>query len=97
MKKPRIIWSRQALDSVRDIYLFYKEKSPQSAKKLKQDLLQSPRKVYFSKQYQVDDINSAYRRIVVRNYKILYTVKGHTIHIIDVFDARQAPGKLGNR
>jgi plasmid stabilization system protein ParE len=97
MKKPRIIWSRQALDSVRAIYQFYKEKSPQSARKLKKALLQSPHTIYFSKQYQVDDINPAYRRIVVRNYKILYKIKGDTIQIIDVFDARQAPQKLRNR
>ena len=97
MKKPRTLWTRQALDSVRSIYLFYKEKSPQSAGKLKKDLLQSPRKLYFSKQYQVDDINPAYRRIVVRNYKILYKIKGDTIQIIDVFDTRQAPQTLRSK
>jgi len=72
MGKFKIVWSKQARASLKDIYDHYKEKSLQGARHVKADLLNSPKTIYFSKQYQIDDINPKYRRIVVRHYKVLY-------------------------
>ncbi len=94
MRKPKIIWSKQAVAAVKSIYNFYKEKSLQGAKNVKTDLLQSPKTIFYSKQYQVDDINPNYRRIVVRDFKVLYKVNNNVIQIIDVISTKQSPEKL---
>lgn len=86
-----IIWSKQAVESVKSIYRYYKTKSPQGANNVKADLLNSPKTIYFAQQYQVDETNPKYRRIIVRNYKILYTEQKNRIHIIDVVSTRQWP------
>jgi hypothetical protein len=56
--------------------------------------LQSPKAIRFTKQYQLDDINSNYRRIIVRDYKLLYKERDNTIQIMDVICTKQTPEKL---
>lgn len=56
-------------ESLKDIYDFYKEKSPGRALNVKNDLVRSPKTIGFAKQNQEDDINPKYRRIVVRDFK----------------------------
>ena len=94
MESLNIIWTKQARTAVKSIYNYYKEKSLQGAKNVKSDLLQSPKAIRFSKQYQLDDINPNYRRIVIRDFKILYKEKENTIQIMDVISTRQSPEKL---
>jgi plasmid stabilization system protein ParE len=91
METLNIIWTKQAITAVKNIYNYYKEKSLQGAKNVKSDLLQSPKAIRFSKQYQVDDINPNYRRIVIRDYKILYKEIKNTIQIMDVISTKQSP------
>lgn len=57
MNRLKIIWTKQARIALKSIYDYYKDKSLQGAKNVKSDLLQSPKTIYFSRQYQVDDIN----------------------------------------
>ncbi|MDN5210722.1 hypothetical protein QQ020_01645 [Fulvivirgaceae bacterium BMA12] len=57
-------------------------------------MLESPKKIHFSKQYQLDEINPKFRRIVVRDYKILYKEVGGTIHVLDIVSIRQPPDIL---
>jgi len=76
------------------IYDYYKVHSVQGAKNVKSDLLNSPKKIFFSKQYQVDEINPKYRRIVVRDYKILYKENEETVWIMDIVSTRQSPDIL---
>lgn len=97
MESLKIIWTKQARTAVKNIYNFYKEKSLPGAKNVKSDLLQSPKAIRYSKQYQLDDINPNYRRIVVRDYKILYKEKENIIQIMDVISTRQSPEKLKNK
>ena len=97
MGKLKIIWTNQAKESLKSIYNYYKEKSLQGAKNVKLDLLQSPKTIYFSKQYQVDDINPEYRRIVIRDYKVLYKEENGVIQVMDIISTRQSPEILRNR
>ncbi len=91
----KIIWTKQARAELKKIYDFYKKKSLQGARNVKSDLLQSPKTIYFSKQYQVDDINPNYRRIVVRGeYKILYKEDKGVIKVMDIIGVRQSPEVL---
>ena len=97
METLNIIWTKQAIAAVKSIYNYYKEKSLQGAQNVKSDLLQSPKAIHFSKQYQLDEINPNYRRIVVRDYKVLYKEQENTIQIMDVISTKQSAEKLKNK
>lgn len=97
MSKLKIIWTKQAKSALKDIFDYYKEKSPQGAKNVKSDLLQSPKTIHFSKQYQVDDINPKYRRIVVRDYKVLYKEDKGVIQVMDIVCTLQSPEVLKSK
>jgi len=94
MRKRDIVWTLQAKESLKTIYDYYKERSPQGARNVTNDLLRSPKTIAFSKQYQVDDINPKYRRIIVRDFKVLYKESQNTIEIIDIISTQQSPSKL---
>lgn len=97
VKNPlKIVWSLQAKSSLKAIYDFYKEKNLQGAQNVKSDILSSPKKIYFAEQYQQDDINPRYRRIVVRDYKVLYLERENEIRVVDVVSTRQSPEVLKN-
>lgn len=93
-KELKIIWTIQAKKSLKSIYDYYKEKSLQGSKNVKNDLLQSPKTIYYSRQYQVDEINPKYRRIIVRDFKVLYKENANRIEIIDIISTRQSPSIL---
>lgn len=98
MGKFKIIWTNQAKAEIKKIYNYYKEKSLQGAKNVRADLLQSPKTIHFAKQYQVDDINPKYRRIIVRGeYKVLYKEEAGVIQVVDVVSVRQSPEVLQNK
>ncbi len=97
MPNLRVIWSKQAKTSLKEIFDYYKDKSPQGAKSVKADLLNSPKKIIFAQQYQRDDINPKYYRIIVRDFKILYLVDVNQILIIDIFSTRQSPEILATK
>jgi plasmid stabilization system protein ParE len=60
------------------------------------DILSETKNIKFAQQYQVDEIlGEPYRRIVVRNYKIIYKVHSDIeIRILQIFDTRQNPIRL---
>ncbi len=94
MAKLKIIWTRQAKEALKSIYDYYKEKSLQGAKNVRLELLNSPKTIHFAKQYQIDDINPKYRRIVVRDFKVLYKEHNNTILVLDIVSTRQSPDVL---
>lgn len=93
-----VIWTSQAKQDLKDIYEYWKNKSVQGAENVLSDILKSPKTIYYAKQYQVDDINPKYRRIVVRTYhKVLYKEKKNTIYIMGVVGTQQLPDELKSR
>lgn len=91
IKAFNIIWTTQAIDALRDIFDYFKDKSPQGAANVRRDLLISPKTIVFAQQFQIDDINPKYRRIIVRDYKVLYREDEDTIYIVDIISCRQSP------
>lgn len=65
MGKLKIIWTAQAKEDLKNIYKYWKNKSLQGAKNVRSGILKSPKTILYSEQYQIDDINPKYRRIVV--------------------------------
>lgn len=95
MTNYKIIWTFQAKQDLKNIYEYWKRKSVQGAKNVRSDILKSPKTIYYAKQYQVDDINPRYRRIVVRTYyKVLYREIRSTIYVMGVISTRQSPDVL---
>lgn len=92
MDKLKIIWTAQAKEDLKNIYKYWRKKSLQGANNVRSDILKSPKTILYSEQYQIDDINPKYRRIVVRdNYKVLYKVESKTIFIMGVVGTAQSP------
>ena len=92
----KTIWTNRAKGQIKQIYdyLKYEKKTPQGAENVKRDILKAGGSVQYAEQYQKDDINPNYRRIVVRHYKLIYKEKDGKIHILRVFDTLQNPNRL---
>ena len=68
----------------------YFEKSPIVALRLLNEIITSTESLVFSNQYQIENYKSNCRRIVIKNYKVLYTVEVDSIYILRVFDSRRS-------
>lgn len=97
MQKPiKILWDNQAKSDLKLIFEFIKLKSPQGAKNVVSDIIAQSKNIRFVAQYQADEFwGEPYRRMIVRDYKIIYKIHSDTeIRILQIFDARQNPIKL---
>lgn len=92
-EKLKVRWTIDALTSLKEIYDFYKKKSLQGAQNVKTDIFNSPKSVVYPEQYQIDEVNSEYRRIIVRNYKVLYKEIDNIIVVFDVICTLKNPNK----
>jgi len=92
-KEITILWSIAAKDSLESIYDYYFQFSERAAERIRKDILDKVYTLRFIKQYQIDEINPEYRRIIARHYKIVYKVESQTILILNIFDTRQDPAK----
>ena len=94
MQKPiRILWDNEAKSDLKLIFEFLKLKSSQGARNVIRDIVNQSKNIHFINQYQVDEyLGQPFRRMVVRNYKIIYKVHSETeIRILQIFDTRQNP------
>ena len=89
-----VVWTFEAENDLDDIYEFYLQVSHKIALKIISEIILETDKIVFLEEFQVDEINSKYRRIIVRHFKILYRVVSNEIVIFGVFDSRQNPEKL---
>ena len=61
--------------------------------KIIDEIYQAPNSITFVEQFQIDEYRKDCRRIIVRNYKILYYIKDSEIFVIRVFNTLQNPSK----
>lgn len=96
MAKLKTVWTNRAKAQLKQIhdYLKYEKKAPQGAANVKRDLIEASKGLTYPEQYQKDDINPNYRRIVVRHYKLIYKEEKGKIIILRVFDTLQNPNRL---
>ncbi|KAF2518023.1 type II toxin-antitoxin system RelE/ParE family toxin [Flavobacterium foetidum] len=62
----KVIWTNSAKNELKTIYNYYKEKSVQGANNIKNEILDATKKIRFSEQYQKDEIELEYRRIIIK-------------------------------
>jgi addiction module RelE/StbE family toxin len=97
MQRPiKILWDNQAKADLKLIFEFIKLKSLQGAKNVIRDVVSQSKDIHFVEQYQMDEfLGEPYRRMIVRDYKIIYKVHSEMeIRILQIFDTRQSPIKL---
>lgn len=97
MSRPiKILWDNEVKADLKLIFEYLKLKSPQAAKNVVQDIVNQSKNIHFTEQYQVDEfLGEPYRRMVVRNYKLIYKIQSESeIRILQIFDTRQNPIKL---
>ena len=87
------VWTNTAKEQLKAIYENYKIKSLQGAKTIKDEMLQATKELHFAEQYQRDEIEPEFRRIIVRDYKLLYIEENGIVFIARIFDTRQEPNK----
>jgi len=94
----KVVWSNRARVQLKSIHDYIKNKlqSPQGARNIKRDILNTSKSIVFAEQYEVDDIQPEYRRMLVRHYKILYKEKQDKIHILGIFDTQQSTERQAN-
>ena len=97
MSQPiRILWDNKAKADLKLIFDFLHLKSSQGAKNVIRDIVLQSKNIHFAEQYQVDEfLGEPFRRMVVRNYKIIYKIHSETeIRILQIFDTRQNQSTL---
>jgi len=85
----KVVWTYTAKNQLQTIFNYYKEKSIQGANNIKNEILNSTKNIHFIDQYQKDEIEPEYRRIIVRDYKILYFVQDEVIYISKIFSTKR--------
>jgi addiction module RelE/StbE family toxin len=90
----KIFWTYHAKQDLKDIYIYLKENvSIVIAKKIRNEIYQSPTEITFPEQFQLDGYRFDCRRIIIRDYKILYCIKDDAIYVVRVFNTLQNPLK----
>ena len=96
----RIIWTRFAVTSLHDVFVYYAEAaSPSVAKKIRARLVSEVKKLAkFPLAGQIEDsllpLKQQHRYLLKGHYKIIYRIAEGEIVITDIFDTRQNPKKI---
>lgn len=92
--KPVVFWTQNAKEDLKEIYISLKKViSKEKAIKIRDELFSCANSIVFPEQFQVDEYRFDCRRIIVRNYKVLYQIKENSIFVIRVFNSFQYPLK----
>jgi len=89
-----------ALDTLHDIYEFYKNNaSVLVANNIKESILLSTRQLELQPlsgtiEVLLQHLNEGHRYIIRGNFKLIYKIQSQRIYVTDVFDTRQNPTKL---
>ena len=89
-----IFWTKNAELDLKDIYLSLEQNfSLAVASKVTDEIFESVNSITFPDQFQIDEYRIDCRRIITRNYKILYHFHNNTIYVVRIFNTFQDPIK----
>jgi len=66
-----VAWTRQAVMALKDILDYRYSELPSARKIVRKDIIDATHNIVFAEQYQNDEIFPQYRRLIVRDYKVL--------------------------
>ena len=88
-------WTAKAKADLKSIYYHLLENnSKEISLKIRDEIFSAPKTIIFPEQYQFDDFMFECRRMVIRNYKILYSAEENAITVIGVFNSHRHPSKM---
>ena len=99
----KVFWTKFALDSLFDIYKYYKNNVRVNiACNIRDSILSSTNQLEkhsLSGQNEefLIDLDEGHRYIIRGNYKIIYKIQNQKVYVTDVFDTRQSPDKIKKR
>ncbi|WP_218598697.1 type II toxin-antitoxin system RelE/ParE family toxin [Polaribacter sp. NJDZ03] len=79
-KITKVVWTRKAQESLLLILEYRYTKSPS----VRKDIIRASKEIQFAEQFQKDDILPEYRRIIVRDYKLIYSYEKEIVYILNV-------------
>lgn len=89
-----VFWTSKSFEDISNIHHYLSNKiSLETANKIIDEIYQAPNSITFVEQFQIDEYRKDCRRIIIRNYKILYHIKDSEIFVIRVFNTLQDPSK----
>lgn len=99
MKTYEVIWTLQAILSLRVVYDFIKKNRPEGAKNVVTELVSLGNSLStLPFRYPIEPLLAkepvVYRCAVKWNYKVIYTIDEQNVMIIKVFDTRRNPKEL---
>lgn len=83
-KVAKVVWTRQARESLNAILDYRYKDIPEARKIVRKDIITASKEIVFTKQFQEDDIYPQYRRIIVRDYKVLYKEDMNYVYIMNI-------------
>jgi plasmid stabilization system protein ParE len=83
-KVAKVVWTRQARKSLNEILDYRYKDIPEARKIVRKDIITTSKEIVFTKQFQQDEVYPQYRRIIVRDYKILYKEDINYVYIMNV-------------
>ena len=83
-KVAKVVWTRQARESLNEILDYRYKDIPKARKIVRKDIITASKEIVFTKQFQEDEIYPQYRRIIVRDYKVLYKEDMNYVYIMNV-------------
>ena len=96
----RVVWSAWSLQQLDEIHEWYRtQASAAVADRIVEDILAVTRLLEqfpYGGQIEpwLEDQDLGHRRVVIRNYKVVYRILEDAVRIVDVFDSRQDPQKM---
>lgn len=96
----KVSWTNFALESLHEIYNYYKENvNIRVANKIRVDIFSAVKQLKIHPnsgaiEVLLESISEGHRYLIIGNFKILYKILETNIYITDVFDTRQNPDKL---
>jgi plasmid stabilization system protein ParE len=98
----KLVYSEYALEQLQTIlnFLVYElEIPPEKAFQIRDGILDKADtiliNIYMAQREEfLEHLEQSHRRIVIGNYKIVYTIKKDHVLITDIFDTRQDPKKM---
>ena len=92
--KFEIFWTANAKEDLKEIYISLKNKvSKEAALKIRDELFSCTDIIVFAEQFQIDEYRLDCRRIIIRNFKVLYQIQENSIFVVRVFNSFQNPMK----
>ena len=84
LKVNKIVWTRQAQEALNAILDYRYSKIPSARKIVRKDIIDASKGIVFVDQFQQDEISPEYRKIVVRDYKLIYKAEKRIVYILNV-------------